>query len=61
MAKKFRLKANNLLLSHENGVQNLGPCQGRTLVRHAKFSIHPICSTSGLTAEELKVDQHGGK
>ncbi|KAB2617923.1 oligomeric Golgi complex subunit 6-like [Pyrus ussuriensis x Pyrus communis] len=61
MAKKFRLKANNLLLGHEDSVQSLGHCQGRALLHKPKLSIHSICPASGLTARELKMDWHGEK
>ncbi|TQE01612.1 hypothetical protein C1H46_012842 [Malus baccata] len=61
MAKKFGLETNNLLLGHEDNVQNLGPYQGCTLVRNAKLEIHLICLASELTTGELEVDWHGGK
>lgn len=61
VVKKFGLKVNNLLLCHENGVQNLRPCQGRALVRKSKFSIHTICLASNLTEGEFKVDLHSWK
>ncbi|KAM0976356.1 hypothetical protein ACFX2C_019284 [Malus domestica] len=48
VAKKFGLKLNNMLLNHEDGIQNFGPCRGRTLVRKAKLKIYPICPASGL-------------
>ncbi|KAM1787201.1 hypothetical protein ACFX11_037622 [Malus domestica] len=61
VVKKLRLEVNNMLLGHEDNVQNLSPCQGHSLVRKVELSIYPIRPTNSLTTGELEMDRHGKK